>query len=319
MTEADGEGTRWAKGLVGAALVLAAARASESLAVRRWTNIVPPFDTADFEMPGVGHRLTASDGGTINVMVAGQGPTIVLGHGIAGHLGHWAPVARQLVDRGCRVVVFDQRGHGASVAGTLGFGLAGLAADLAAVIEDLGGDDVTVGGHSMGGIGIQAMVRYRPDLLERVRGVALVATTPKAIENPATKVLGTDAGFRVYRRLLQSETQARVLMRGGFGSRPSIEQIDFLCRSWDQTPDDTLRALADGLDGFDLTAEAGLLDKLTIVVCGDRDQVTPLKMSQSLVSCLPRAELEVAKGARHMVIWERPDLITETLAGLSLS
>ncbi len=107
MTKTDGEGTRWAKGFVGVALALAAARASESLAVRRWTNNAPPFDPADFEMPGDGHRLTASDGGTINVMVAGQGPTIVLGHGIAGHLGHWAPVAKQLVDRGCRVATND--------------------------------------------------------------------------------------------------------------------------------------------------------------------------------------------------------------------
>ena len=160
-----------ALGALIAAGVVGTARASESWAVRRWGRQPPPFDRSRFEFPGISSSITTADGGTLYAVAAGQGPTIVLGHGIAGDHRHWAPVANRLVDLGHRVVVFDQRGHGRSIPGAAGFGIAGLAHDVVAVVTELGGDDgIVLGGHSMGGIGVQAVLQHEPDLFDRVRG-----------------------------------------------------------------------------------------------------------------------------------------------------
>ena len=42
-----------------------------------------------------------------------QGPCVVLVHGLAGHAAEWDRTAEVLAAR-CRVIAFDQRGHGQS-------------------------------------------------------------------------------------------------------------------------------------------------------------------------------------------------------------
>ncbi len=46
----------------------------------------------------------------------------------------WVPVARRLVESGHRVVLYDQRGHGASSRGTAPLSIETLADDFAAVL-----------------------------------------------------------------------------------------------------------------------------------------------------------------------------------------
>ena len=50
--------------------------------------------------------------------ISATGPTVVLAHCWAASHAVWIPVARRLVESGHRVVLYDQRGHGASSRGT---------------------------------------------------------------------------------------------------------------------------------------------------------------------------------------------------------
>ena len=79
-----------------------------------------------------------------------DGPVVVLAHCWTGSQQVWAPVARRLVAAGCRVVRWDQRGHGRSRAGHKGHSIEGLADDLASVLDQLDLHDVVLAGHSMG-------------------------------------------------------------------------------------------------------------------------------------------------------------------------
>ena len=108
----------------------------------------------------------------------------MLGHGWILDHRSWLPVLRTL-DPSLRVVLWDQRGHGAS---TLADGSrevgeehrAGrLGADLREVLTQLAPPDeqVVLGGHSMGGMTILAYAGLAPtEFAQRVRGVALVST-----------------------------------------------------------------------------------------------------------------------------------------------
>ena len=111
---------------------------------------------------------------------------VVLPHCWTGLAGRRVPVARRLLAAGHRVVLYDQRGHGASTVGRQPVSIARLGDDLAAVLEQLDLRDVVLAGHSMGGMTVMAFACGHPEVVrERVRGLALVATAAHGLATPA--------------------------------------------------------------------------------------------------------------------------------------
>jgi pimeloyl-ACP methyl ester carboxylesterase len=104
----------------------------------------------------------------------GDGPAVLLLHGLAGHADEWAQTASWLTRR-CRVVAFDARGHGHSERLPADVSRDALAADAACVIERLGLRPAVVVGQSLGGLTALSLAARRPEL---VRGLVLVEASP---------------------------------------------------------------------------------------------------------------------------------------------
>lgn len=86
-------------------------------------------------------------------------PALVFLHGIMGHAFEWDAAFDVLTER-FQVIALDQRGHGRSD-WTRPYTLEMLGDDVAAVVEALGLDDVTLAGHSMGALAaIEAAWRH---------------------------------------------------------------------------------------------------------------------------------------------------------------
>jgi len=77
-----------------------------------------------------------------------ENPPLVLLHALGEASADWAPVAEELAPAWC-VYAPDLRGHGASD-WPGGYTIEQLTADLAAFVDALGMDRVTLGGHSIG-------------------------------------------------------------------------------------------------------------------------------------------------------------------------
>ena len=60
----------------------------------------------------VDHRLPSHDGGSIYVVEAGEGPPIVLSHGVTLSVRTWFHQLELLPKEGFRTIAFDHRGHG---------------------------------------------------------------------------------------------------------------------------------------------------------------------------------------------------------------
>lgn len=80
---------------------------------------------------------------------SGDGPAIVILHGLFGSARNWQSVARRLSDN-YSVIAVDLRNHGSSPHNRI-MDYAVLAADVAALLDDLSLEAVTLLGHSMGG------------------------------------------------------------------------------------------------------------------------------------------------------------------------
>ncbi|GAA1594510.1 alpha/beta fold hydrolase [Actinoplanes couchii] len=93
--------------------------------------------------------VTVTDG-RIAYDVTGQGPLVVLAHGMGDSREAYRFVAPRLVEAGYRVANVDLRGCGESTATWPSYSRTDIAADLVAVVAELGGPAVLVG-HSIAG------------------------------------------------------------------------------------------------------------------------------------------------------------------------
>ena len=103
-----------------------------------------------------------------HVDVPGEGPAIVLVHGLASCLRLWDGVAAELQALGHRVVACDLRGHGLSPKPDGPYDVSAVAADVAALIEELDLGPCLVAGQSYGGTVVMQLAADRPDLVDRV-------------------------------------------------------------------------------------------------------------------------------------------------------
>src|SRR6266536_5859135 len=132
------------------------------------------------------------DGGRIAYEVTGEGPLVVLSHGIGDHREAYRFLAPRLAQAGYRVVTADLRGHGESSMGWASISRTDIAGDLLALIRHLGGPAVIVG-HSISGGAATIAAATEPELISGIVEI-----------NPFTRVQRLDLGgllrIRRYRR-----------------------------------------------------------------------------------------------------------------------
>jgi pimeloyl-ACP methyl ester carboxylesterase len=109
-------------------------------------------------------EFLAVDSGTIAYEVTGDGPLVVLAHGMGDSRAAYRFVTPKLVAAGYRVAAVDLRGAGESSAQWPSYSRTDIAGDLIAVIRHLGGPAVLVG-HSISGGAATIAAARAPELL----------------------------------------------------------------------------------------------------------------------------------------------------------
>ena len=130
------------------------------------TEAAPPsariFDEWEIELHG--HRVI--------YRIAGDGPAVVLIHGMVNSSKHWERVALRLAER-YTVIAPDLIGHGDSAAVRGDYSLGAHACSIRDLLTTIGIDRATIVGHSLGG-GIAMQFFYQ--FPQRVERLALVSS-----------------------------------------------------------------------------------------------------------------------------------------------
>lgn len=260
-------------------------------------------------------KVTADDGAALSVTIIGpdRGPCVVLAHGWANDSSVWAPVARQLVHSGHRVVLYDQRGHGASTFGSGVRDISRLGADLATVVDELHVDDAVLVGHSMGGMSVQAALLGQPALARHVRGIVLVSTSATMGFFPVPRAL---VEFALGDRHLAWSRRGRVgsaLARGAFGAHARRAHVGLVRDLLGSVAGDVRVACVIAMTKMDLRDGLATIDVPTTVLVGARDLLTPTPLARAIAARVPHARLEVIPGAGHMLPLERPASVLDAV------
>ncbi|MEV0893610.1 alpha/beta hydrolase [Promicromonospora sp. MEB111] len=241
---------------------------------------------------------------------AGQGPPLVLVHGAAEDCRIWRPQLAGLADE-LTVVAWDEPGAGRSSDLPEGFGLAGFADGLAALIEAMGLGPAHVAGRSWGGTVALELYRRRPELVATLVLVDTYAGWKGSL--PAAEVRARIAGAR--RMLAAPPVELGLAFPGLFAGDPPPELVPLLA---DIAADVRPATLAQQLE---IMAEADLADLLpridvpTLLIWGRLDARSPLGVARRFEAAIPDATLVVVEGTGHMSNLERPEPVNDAVRG----
>ena len=254
-------------------------------------------------------------GGALHAVEWGEaGPLVLLTHGITAQAHVWDPIAARLAER-YRVLSLDQRGHGESLRPPSGYSLADHVADLAAVLDALGGERAVVVGHSLGARNVFAFAALHP-----ARTALLVAIdygpwiAAEAFTALDARVLGAPSRFASYaeaRAYLATRypqiTPDALERRARFGLRPVPDGL-----VWRYEP----AAIAQTLEHLnaDLAPLVPRVQAPTLIVRGERSAFYDAAAFARLREARPDFEYVEIAGATHYVPEERPDTVYHLLA-----
>jgi pimeloyl-ACP methyl ester carboxylesterase len=244
----------------------------------------PDHNDPDIEM----HRF-AVDSRTLFYRVAGDGPPLVLVHGLSGSGRWWSKNMRALAQR-FRVYVVDLPGfgssHGRGQAWVRGgqFVLSEAAHVLLHWLDAQNLDRFHLVGHSMGGYISADLAAHFPQRVERL-------------------VLVDAAAVPIRQPLARSALQ--------LASAVSYLPADFLpvlvTDSIKAGPLTLFSAIREILSS-DITEKLANIQADLLIVWGENDTLLPVSMGEELHRRLPGARFVVVAGAGHNPMWDRPEV-----------
>ena len=270
-----------------------------------------------------GSHITTADGVQLYYKDWGpkDGPVVTFSHGWPLSSDSWESQMIFLAGQGYRVVAHDRRGHGRSSQPWDGNDMDHYADDLAAVIQALGLDDVTLVGFSTGGGEVARYIGRHGT--GRVKKAVLVSAVPplmlRTVDNPGGLPLDVFDGIR--KASLENRSQLYLDLASGpfYGfNRPGAEVSQGLIDSWwAQGMQGGHKNTYDSIAAFSATDFRDDLKKFdvpTLVIHGDDDQIVPIDGSgRASAALVDGAELLVYPGAPHGLTDTHKDRVNRDL------
>jgi pimeloyl-ACP methyl ester carboxylesterase len=253
-------------------------------------------------------------GRSLTYAEAGEGPVLLLVHGLGGSYENWAEVIEPLA-RTHTVIAPDLPGHGTSAGGG-DYSLGALASSLRDLLFALGKDRATLVGHSLGG-GVAMQFTYQfPEMVERLVLVSSGGLGPEvSFVLRAASLPGADPFIAVTADVGRRVGPLVGRAFSALGLRPNADVAEVL-RGYGTLVDperrtaflSTVRAVI-GVGGQRVAAT----DRLylaeavpVLIVWGAADRIIPASHGEDAHHHIPGSRLEVFEDVGHLPQIEAP-------------
>jgi pimeloyl-ACP methyl ester carboxylesterase len=234
------------------------------------------------------------------------GEPLLLLHGYTDSSRSWSLVAPYLADY--RLLIPDQRGHGAADAPACCYSMSAYADDARLFMDALGIERAAVAGHSMGSMVAIAMAAEYP---ERVSSIVLIGSTA---------LVPVKRGDWLYDQVAALEeplNPASQFMRDWHpANQPTPVDAAFASAAMDELlviPLHVWRGVMRELAYVPVGRHAADVKAPVLVLSGGKDPLFPAEHHVSLLKAFPGAEAHVFPELGHNPNWERPDLVAAAI------
>jgi pimeloyl-ACP methyl ester carboxylesterase len=274
-------------------------------------------------LPTIERVEVSLHGQRVNFTIAGQGPPVVLIHGVAGRAAQWDQVLQVLAENHV-VIAPDLLGHGESAKPRGDYSLGAHASGIRDLLVGLNIGGASIVGHSLGG-GIAMQFAYQfPERCERLVLVSSgglgeeVHPLLRAATLPGSEfVLPLLAHPRV---LNVASLIPRALGRIGLRTRPDLTEM---ARGYQSLSNPearsafihTLRGVIDPTgQRINASDRLYLASKMpSLIVWGRRDRIIPVEHAQPTYDGMPGCRLELFDEAGHFPQLDEPVRFARTL------
>jgi pimeloyl-ACP methyl ester carboxylesterase len=267
---------------------------------------------------------TTLHGQKVCYRMAGEGPVILLIHGITSSSAVWVELMGDLVEAGYTVVAPDLFGHGASAKPKGDYSLGAHASGIRDLLGLLGVEKASVVGHSLGGgIALQAAYQY-PEYAERL---VLISSGGLGREVSPLLRAATLPGSELVMPLIVTDWAVRTGaavsgVLGRFGVRPS-PNLQEMARGYAslvghdarQAFINTLRAVIDpGGQKVSAMDRLYLAERMPVlIIWGDRDPIIPIEHGRRAHAEIPHSRMVEIPAARHWPQLDQPRQVCREL------
>lgn len=240
----------------------------------------------------------------------GSGEPLLLIHGLGYARWGWEPVVVGLAEHN-DVLLFDNRGIGASAAPPGPYTVEELAADAVSVLDEAEVERAHVLGTSLGGM---VALQLALDHAARVDKLVLACTTPGG--NGAAPMPDATVRLLAEAATLPPEAALRRFVENAFGPVPDAALVDRIMehRLATAQPQPAWAAQAAAGATFDVWERVSEVHAPTLVLTGDADNVVDPRNSEVLAQRIADARLEVFHGAGHLFFWEEPERFVQVVS-----
>lgn len=251
----------------------------------------------------------------IRYVDTGNGPPVVLLHGLGASIYSWHAVIEPIAAEGYRVIAFDNRGFGFSSRPAEGYGNADYVQLLGALLDSLGVGQATLVGHSMGAQIAAEFALAHPD---RVRGLALLAPSGLGVRVPWMLAAARLPLVGPLIAGLRGRWVTGWILRSTYADPSLVTEADVDQYYAPVAQADFGRALRGVLRAYRFDALKGRVDSLrtpTLLLWGRRDPIIPLDFGRRFAAALPRVAFVALPETGHVLPEEAPERVTELLIG----
>jgi 3-oxoadipate enol-lactonase len=182
-----------------------------------------------------------------------------------------------------------------------------LAADLIALLDEIGSERISLAGVSIGGMASLAVAARAPERVERlvvIGSSARLGPVRAWVERSRTALLDGLAPI--------AEVVTPRWVSGTFAaSHP--EAMSRYREMFSAADPAGYAGCCIAIAGMDLTDELARIAAPTLVVVGSDDPATPPEHSRAIAATVPRARLVTLDGGAHLPSLERPDEIVSLM------
>jgi len=267
--------------------------------------------------------------------IAGEGPAILLIHGIGDNSTTWEDVQTKLAQR-FTVIAPDLLGHGKSDKPRADYSVAAYANGMRDLLAVLDIDRVTVVGHSLGG-GVTMQFAYQyPQLVERIVlvGTGGVTKDVNFALRLASLPMGSEAlsllrmpgalpALQIFGRVVATLLNVAGAAAPGLATTKFGRDLPDMLRVLAELPEPTassafsrtLRAVVDWRGQVVTMLDRCYLTQSVPVqlIWGEDDSVIPVSHAQMAHAAMPGSQLEIFEKSGHFPFHDDPDRFVEVV------
>jgi 3-oxoadipate enol-lactonase len=248
-----------------------------------------------------------TNGIDLNVSIEGNGPPLLMLHGLGDRLQLWEEEVRHFSPF-FTTVAFDARGHGGSTRPAR-YTLQDHVDDVIALADTLGYSEINLIGTSMGSYTAQGVATAQP---ERVHSLALIVPKSHGTTSSSARLLAEHAEQLANKTF---EEKQRFLLDRSFGPYASAElKADMIARVFSEPLDETaMNAALTALTGFDFRPVLPGVKAHTLVMSGKYDVLNSVQDGRDCAERIRHAEFIEMKRSGHFPNLEEAQLYLTVL------